>query len=222
MLWSIYGLKHAPLGTDTAYLLLYVEDIVTTTSSATLLRRIITSLLEEFSMTYFGSLNYFLGVLVTLNSSRMTPVDTESKLEVDGDHACGLTLYCSFTGELHYLTFTRSHISYVMEQLYSSSSASLIAYSDVDWDGCPTTRRSTCVSHCVFLCSNLLSWSSERHVTLFRSNAEAEYRGVANSVAQTCWLRNLLHEFHMSLSSANLVYCDNASAVYLSSNSVQH
>ncbi|GJS70958.1 ribonuclease H-like domain-containing protein [Tanacetum coccineum] len=39
---------------------------------------------------------------------------------------------------------------------------------------------------------------------------------------QTCWLRNLLRELHTPLSSATLVYCDNASAVYLSFNPVQH
>ncbi|GKG22375.1 ribonuclease H-like domain-containing protein, partial [Tanacetum coccineum] len=51
---------------------------------------------------------------------------------------------------------------------------------------------------------------------------EAEYHGVANAVAETCWLRNLLRELHTPLSSATLVYYDNVSAVYLSSNPVQH
>ncbi|GJT77235.1 ribonuclease H-like domain-containing protein [Tanacetum coccineum] len=52
--------------------------------------------------------------------------------------------------------------------------------------------------------------------------AEAEYRGVTNAVAETCWLRNLLCELHTSLSSATLVYCDNVSAIYLSCNPVLH
>ncbi|GKE86256.1 ribonuclease H-like domain-containing protein [Tanacetum coccineum] len=51
---------------------------------------------------------------------------------------------------------------------------------------------------------------------------EAEYRGVANAVVETCWLRNLLRELHTPLATATLVYCDNVSAVYLSSNPVQH
>ncbi|GKB63799.1 ribonuclease H-like domain-containing protein [Tanacetum coccineum] len=68
----------------------------------------------------------------------------------------------------------------------------------------------------------LLSWSSKRQFTLSRSSAEAEYRGVANAVAETCWLRNLLRELHTPLATATLVYCDNVSAVYLSSNPVQH
>ncbi|GKE38194.1 ribonuclease H-like domain-containing protein, partial [Tanacetum coccineum] len=106
-------------------------------------------------------------------------------------------------------------------QLFSSSTTELVAYSDADWAGCPTTRRST-FGYCVFLGNNLLSWSSKRQPTLSRSNAEAEYHGVANAVAETCWLRNLLRELHTPLSSATLVYCDNVSVVYLSCNPVQH
>nr|GEX64668.1 ribonuclease H-like domain-containing protein [Tanacetum cinerariifolium] len=53
-------------------------------------------------------------------------------------------------------------------------------------------------------------------------NAEAEYRGVANVVAETTWLRNLLRELHSPLSAATLVYCDNVSTTYMSANLVQH
>ncbi|GKE19474.1 ribonuclease H-like domain-containing protein, partial [Tanacetum coccineum] len=106
-------------------------------------------------------------------------------------------------------------------QLFSSSTTDLVAYSDADWAGCPTTRRSTS-GYCVFLGNNLLSWSAKRQPTLFCSSAEAEYRAVANAVAETCWLRNLLRELHTPLSSATLVYCDNVSVVYLSSNPVPH
>nr|GFC61001.1 ribonuclease H-like domain-containing protein [Tanacetum cinerariifolium] len=52
--------------------------------------------------------------------------------------------------------------------------------------------------------------------------AEAKYRGVANVVAETAWLRNLLRELHSPLSTPTLVYCDNVSAVYLSANPIQH
>ncbi|GKD72296.1 ribonuclease H-like domain-containing protein [Tanacetum coccineum] len=43
--------------------------------------------------------------------------------------------------------------------------------------------------------------------TLYRSLSELEYHGVANAVAETCWLQNLLRELHTPLSSATLVYC---------------
>nr|GEV20145.1 ribonuclease H-like domain-containing protein [Tanacetum cinerariifolium] len=52
--------------------------------------------------------------------------------------------------------------------------------------------------------------------------AETKYLGVANAVAETSWIWNLLRELHTPISSATIVYCDNVSAVYLSSNPVQH
>jgi hypothetical protein len=45
---------------------------------------------------------------------------------------------------------------------------------------------------------------------------------MANGVDEACWLRQLLQELHASLSKSTLVYCDNVSAVYLSTNPVQH
>ncbi|GJY37741.1 ribonuclease H-like domain-containing protein [Tanacetum coccineum] len=186
--------------------------------------------------------------MVNCNPSR-TPVDTESKLGDDGDPVSDPTLYRSLAGSLQYITFTRPNISYVMQQvcldmhdprephfsalkrilryvrgtlyhalqLFSSSTTSLVAYSDADWAGCPTTWRSTS-SYFVFLGNNLLSWSFKRQPTLSRSSAKDGYRGVA----ETCWLGNLLRELHTPLSSATRIYCDNVSAVYLSSNPVQH
>nr|GEX99497.1 ribonuclease H-like domain-containing protein [Tanacetum cinerariifolium] len=118
------------------------------------------------------------------------------------------------------LRYVRGTLDYGL-QLFSSSTTDLVAYSDADWAGFPTTRRSTS-GYCVFIGNNLLSWSVKRQPTLSRSSAEAEYRGVANAVTETCWLRNLLRELHTPLSSTTLVCCDNVSAVYLSSNPVQH
>jgi hypothetical protein len=41
-------------------------------------------------------------------------------------------------------------------------------------------------------------------------------------VAEASWLRQLLAELHRPLAKSTLVYCDNISAVYLSTNLVQH
>jgi len=106
-------------------------------------------------------------------------------------------------------------------QLYSSSISSLISYTNAKWGGCPDTRRSTS-GYYEFIGDNLLSWFSKRQPTLSRSSAEVEYRGVANVVSESCWLRNLLLELHFPIHKATLVYCDNVSAIYLSTNPVQH
>jgi hypothetical protein len=76
-------------------------------------------------------------------------------------------------------------------QFFRSLSHDLLAYSDADWASCPNTRKSTS-GFCVFLGSNLVSWSSKHQPTVSRSSAEAEYRAVANCIAESCWLRQLL------------------------------
>ncbi|GJS09063.1 ribonuclease H-like domain-containing protein [Tanacetum coccineum] len=143
--------------------------------------------------------------VVNCNPSR-THVHIESKPGADSDRVSDTTLY-------------RSPLDNGL-QLYSSSTTSLVAYSDADWASCPTTRRSTS-GFCVFLRNNLLSWSFKRQQTLSRSCAEVVYRGISNAVAETCWLRNLLRDLHTPLSSATLVYCDNVNVVF-SSNPVQY
>ncbi|GJW99365.1 ribonuclease H-like domain-containing protein [Tanacetum coccineum] len=232
-------------GSDIAYLLLYVDDIVLTASSAALLQHIITSLHNEFAMTDLGSLNYFLGISSQRSASGMFLSQSKFVEEI--------TLYRSLAGALQYLTFTCPDLSYAVQQislymhdprephftalkrilryvrstldyglqLHVSFTAQLTAYTDVDWVGCPVTRRSTS-GYCVFLGDNLLSWFAKQQVTLSRSSAEAEYRGIANVVVETVWIRNLLRELHTYLFTATLVYCDNVGAVYMSANPVQH
>ncbi|XP_074303187.1 uncharacterized protein LOC141637580 [Silene latifolia] len=265
-------------GNDTAYILLYVDDIILTASSSVLLQRIITSLSQEFAMTDLGALNHFLGITVTRTGTGLflsqqkyaesilsrasmsscnpttTPVDVGSKLSATaGPLISDPSLYRSLAGALQYLTITRPDIAYAVQQvclfmhaprephlhflkrllryvkgtlaygltISKSKSIAITAYSDADWGGCPDSRRSTS-GYCVFLGDNLVSWSSKRQPTISRSSVEAEYRGVANAVAETCWLRNLLFELHVPILRATLVYCDNISAVYLAGNPVQH
>ena len=56
---------------ETAYLLLYVDDIVLTASSQQLVERIIFSLQQEFAMKDLGQLHHFLGVTVETRPSGM-------------------------------------------------------------------------------------------------------------------------------------------------------
>nr|GEV90483.1 ribonuclease H-like domain-containing protein [Tanacetum cinerariifolium] len=75
-------------GIDTSYLLLYVDDIVLTASSESLLQQIIRSLHQEARMA-------------TCNPSR-TPIDTESKLKSDGDSVSDPTVYRSLAGVVYF------------------------------------------------------------------------------------------------------------------------
>ena len=72
----------------------------------------------------------------------------------------------------------------------------------------------------MFLVDSLVSWSAKRQTTVSCSSAEAEYRGVANAIAECTWLRSLLGELHHGVSKATLVFCDNVSTTYMSHNPV--
>ncbi|GJW90009.1 ribonuclease H-like domain-containing protein [Tanacetum coccineum] len=123
-------------------------------------------------MTDLGPLNYFLESTYGFCNPSRTPVDTESKLGVDGDPVSDLTLYRSLACSLQSLTFTRLDISYAVQQgtlnyglqLFSSSTTDLVAYSDADWAGCPTTRRST--SGAVYLSSNPVQHQRTKHIEI--------------------------------------------------------
>ncbi|GJW24981.1 ribonuclease H-like domain-containing protein [Tanacetum coccineum] len=155
----------------------------------------------------------------TLYRSLASVVQYIPLLSYDVQHVC---LYMHDPRDPHFMAFryVRGTRDYSL-QLYVSSCTQLTAYADADWAGFPITRRSTS-GYCVFLGDNLLSWSAKRQVTLSRSSAKVEYRGVANVVAETAWIRNLLRELHTPLFNVILVYYDNVSAVYMSENPVQH
>jgi hypothetical protein len=128
--------------TAMAYLLLYVDDIVLTASSSTLLRAIMGCLHLEFTMTDLGALHHFLGISVSRSSSglflsqrqyaqdllqrasmaechsTMTPVDTRAKLSAwDGAPVADASLYRSLAGALRYLTLTRPDLAYAVQQV---------------------------------------------------------------------------------------------------------
>ena len=58
-------------GSDIAYFLLNVDDIILTTSSDTLRQSIMSQLSSEFAMKDLGPLSYFLGIAVSRNSTRL-------------------------------------------------------------------------------------------------------------------------------------------------------
>ena len=96
----------------------------------------------------------------------------------------------------------------------------LRGFCDADWGADPDDRRSTSGS-CVFLGNNLISWWSKKQLVVARSSTEAEYRSLADTVAEILWLQSLLAELHVT-NLQPMVYCDNLSTVMLAHNPVLH
>nr|GEU77377.1 ribonuclease H-like domain-containing protein [Tanacetum cinerariifolium] len=151
------------------------------------LDRIIASLHSEFAMTDLGSLNYFLESKLgsdgdpvsdpTLYRSLAGALQYLTFTRPDPSYAVQqVCLYMHDPRDVHFtalkriLRYVRGTLDYGL-QLHVSSTTQLSAYTDVDWAGCPVTRRSTS-GFCVFLGDNLLSWSAKHQVTLSRSSAK--------------------------------------------------
>jgi hypothetical protein len=121
-------------GTDMVYLLLYVDDIVLTTSSVALLQQTISALKQEFAMKDLGTLHYFLGVSVQHQAGGhfltqrqfaldileragmvdckpvLMPVHMQAKVSTEsGPPVADPTHFRGLAGALQYLTFTRRH-----------------------------------------------------------------------------------------------------------------
>lgn len=119
--------------------LLYINDFVLTASLAYLLTA---ALHSEFSMMDLGDLHFFLGISVTRTSDGLTlsqrqytvellqcigmadchaiatPVDSKVKLSAsDGTPIADPSTYRSITGALQYLTLTRPHLAYAVQQV---------------------------------------------------------------------------------------------------------
>ncbi|KAL6316302.1 hypothetical protein AAG906_017935 [Vitis piasezkii] len=103
----------------------------------------------------------------------------------------------------------------------SNTTLDLCVFSDVDWAGCPTTRRSI-IGYCMFLGGNFISWCAKKQHTISRSSAKAEYRAMANIIAELTWMSFILKDLHISLASTPTLYCDNTSALHMTINLVFH
>ena len=114
------------------------------------------------------------------------------------------THYAAVLCILRYLKGTLFH------GLFYSAQSPLVlrAFSDADWAGDPTDRKST-TGNCFLLGSSLISWRSKKQTHVVRSSTEAEYRTLADTTSELLWLRWLLKDLEVSTSSTTPLYCDN-------------
>ena len=97
----------------------------------------------------------------------------------------------------------------------------LTGYSDADWGGDVSTRRST--SGYVFqIQGNTVSWCSKRQACVAKSTTEAEHMALSIACQESIWLRRLLSDIQVNQQSPSTIYEDNIGVIELSKNHKFH
>ncbi|KAM6587307.1 hypothetical protein CsatA_009912 [Cannabis sativa] len=101
-----------------------------------------------------------------------------------------------------------------------NSNFEIVSYSDADFAGCKTDRKSTSGT-CHFLGNSLVSWFSKKQNSVALSTTEAEYIAAGSCCAQILWMKQTLKDFDIDF-ECTPIKCDNTSAINLSKNPILH
>ncbi|XP_050896978.1 secreted RxLR effector protein 161-like [Lathyrus oleraceus] len=96
----------------------------------------------------------------------------------------------------------------------------LVGYSDADYAGSKTDRKST-RGTCHILGNALVSWACKKQACVALSIAKVEYIAADNCCAQILWLNQQLRDYRLDLGCIPL-RCDNTSAINITKNPVMH
>ena len=131
----------------------------------------------------------------------------------------GMDHWTAATRVLRYLKATRNHgLCFGGKDAIDNV---LVGYSDADYAGDPTTRRST--SGYVFILNGAaVTWSSRKQPIVALSTMESEYIAASDSTREAVWLRRLLDDLGEQQREPTLLRCDNESAIGLAYNPLAH
>jgi histone deacetylase 1/2 len=132
-------------------------------------------------------------------------------------HAPTDSHYATVKRILRYLKGTTSYGFYITR----GSSFTLHGFTDVDWVGSIDDRKST-GGYLVFFGQTPISWKSGKQRIVARSFTEAEYKALADGIAEVIWLQYLLTDMQVPSVSVPTIWCDNLGATYLSTNPIFH
>ena len=94
------------------------------------------------------------------------------------------------------------------------------AYTDSDWAGDPSDRKSYSGSM-IFLDNALVSWGCSKQKTVSTSSCEAEYMAASTAAKEVLGVLNILKSF-TTIEIPIIMYQDNIGATYLTENDIHN
>ncbi|GJR18451.1 retrovirus-related pol polyprotein from transposon TNT 1-94 [Tanacetum coccineum] len=199
---ALYDLKQAPRdmhhGGDILIVQVYVDDIIFGSTNP-IFKHICKSYENNFEMSMFGELKFFLGLQVHQSLRGIFISQSEYTIKVLNKHG--------------------------MDESDSMSTPMATARMDADLqdadhaechDDCKSTSGGL-----QFLGKKLVSWSSKNQDCIALSTAKAKYVSLSACSVQVIWMRTQLLDHGYKLNRI-LMYCDSKSAIAISYNPVQH
>ena len=95
------------------------------------------------------------------------------------------------------------------------------AYTDSDWAGCKSTRRSTS-GYAIFLDKGLICWRSKMQSIVALSSCEAEYIALVECIKEILWLLQHFKALGVNINLPVVIGIDNQAAIALAKNPVLH
>ncbi|GMF65678.1 unnamed protein product [Phytophthora lilii] len=235
-------------------LLVYVDDVLITGSSATMIAEVKRQLKSRFEMTDSGKCSFILGIevidhddgSVTLSqaryisdilerfgmqdckpaaspvdlSVRLVPSDASTKLDAPFREAVGALMHL-MTSTRPDIAFAVGYISRFMENPQGMDSR---GYSDADWAGDHSDRKST-TGYVFQVFGGPVSWGSKKQSSVSLSTSEAEYIALSLAIQEGKWVHRLLSEILATAGDATpdlKIYEDNQSCIKMTKNPVNH
>eukprot|EP00253_Pinus_taeda_P024412 PITA_24412 len=206
-------------------LVLYVDDLILTSSDPNLINHVKSNRKKKFEMTDLGHLHFFLGLQVlqskegiSLSQSKYacdllshfhmedyklapSPFQARAKLSITcTSPEVDATLYRQLVGKLLCLTHTRTGLSFD----FGLIARSMKNPHESHWKAAKRILcyvrgdpdvRKSTAGYVFTLGSGPITWACKKQSVISLSSAEAEYRGAEEASKEALWLRQILSEF---------------------------